>query len=64
MTLRTLFTQYLDFNCVPKLSFFKVLRHFAEDEVEAEKLTEFCTPEGSVSAFTISYEGSLNKTHA
>ena len=62
-TLRILFTQYHDFNYVPKLSFFKVLRHFAEDEVEAEKLTEFCTTEGSVSALTITYEESFNKVH-
>lgn len=25
-----------------------MIRHFADDEVEAQKLAEFCTPEGAV----------------
>lgn len=50
-TLRQLFTRYLDINAVPRRSFFKTLRHFANDELESEKLAEFCTPEGAVSFF-------------
>ena len=47
-TLRALFTHYIDINAVPRRSFFKMLRHFASEGLEAEKLEEFCTPEGAV----------------
>ena len=47
-TLRTLFTRYLDFNAVPRRSFFELLRWFATDEMEREKLDEFVSNEGAV----------------
>ncbi|KAL5520243.1 hypothetical protein ACEPAG_9456 [Sanghuangporus baumii] len=46
-TLRQLFTRHLDINAVPRRSFFKVLRHFAANEMEKEKLSEFCTTQGA-----------------
>lgn len=49
LTLREAFTRYLDINAVPRRSFFNLLRHFATEELEREKLDEFCTPEGQVS---------------
>ena len=39
---------YFDIGSVPRRSFFEMLAHFAEDELEREKLNEFCTPEGQV----------------
>jgi sulfite reductase alpha subunit-like flavoprotein len=47
-TLRALFTRYLDFNAVPRRSFFELLRWFATDEMEREKLDEFVSNEGAV----------------
>ena len=47
-TLRTLFTRYLDFNAVPRRSFFELLRWFATDDMEREKLDEFVSNEGAV----------------
>ncbi|KAL5479059.1 TAH18_1 [Sanghuangporus weigelae] len=46
-TLGQLFTRHLDINAVPRRSFFKVLRHFATNEMEKEKLSEFCTTQGA-----------------
>ncbi|KIJ64288.1 hypothetical protein HYDPIDRAFT_133001 [Hydnomerulius pinastri MD-312] len=46
-TLRTVFTRYLDFNAIPRPSFFRLLRHFATDELEREKLDEFVSSEGA-----------------
>ncbi|KAH8996771.1 riboflavin synthase domain-like protein [Lactarius akahatsu] len=46
-TLRSLFTSHLDINAVPKRSFFRVLKHFAADEREREKLEEFSSPDGA-----------------
>lgn len=48
-TLRVLFTHYLDFNAVPRRPFFSLLRHFARDNLEREKLDEFLSVEGAVS---------------
>ena len=48
-TLRAIFTRYLDINAIPKRSFFRLLKHFATDEREREKLEEFSSPEGAVS---------------
>ncbi|TDL14869.1 riboflavin synthase domain-like protein [Rickenella mellea] len=45
--LRTLFTRHLDLNAVPRRSFFQFLRHFPLDELELEKLNEFCSDEGA-----------------
>ncbi|KAG8937763.1 NAPDH-dependent diflavin reductase, partial [Tulasnella sp. 419] len=50
-TLRQLLTQYLDISSVPRASFFQIIRHFATDEREKEKLEEFCTPEGQDELF-------------
>ena len=47
-TLRVLFSRYLDINAIPKRSFFQLLKHFATDEREREKLEEFSSPEGAV----------------
>ena len=47
-TLRALFTRNLDVNAVPKRSFFRVLKHFATDEREREKLEEFSSSGGAV----------------
>ncbi|KAH7888220.1 hypothetical protein F5I97DRAFT_1806465 [Phlebopus sp. FC_14] len=46
-TLRVIFTRYLDFNAVPRRPFFQLLRHFAADELEREKLDEFVSREGA-----------------
>ena len=40
--------RHLDINSVPKRIFFQLLKHFATDEREREKLEEFCSPEGAV----------------
>lgn len=37
---------YLDINSVPRRSFFELLSYFADNELEKEKLMEFCTAEG------------------
>ncbi|KAG2137490.1 riboflavin synthase domain-like protein [Suillus clintonianus] len=47
VSLRILFTRYLDFNAVPRRSFFQLLRYFATDELEREKLDEFVSIEGA-----------------
>ncbi|KAI0682536.1 riboflavin synthase domain-like protein [Cytidiella melzeri] len=41
VTLRLLFTNFLDINAVPRKPFFALLRHFTTDEMESEKLDEF-----------------------
>ncbi|KZP05434.1 riboflavin synthase domain-like protein, partial [Athelia psychrophila] len=46
-TLRQIFTRHLDFNAVPRRSFFQLLRHFTPDELEREKLDEFLSAEGA-----------------
>lgn len=46
-TLRTIFTRYLDFNAVPRRSFFRYIRHFTTDAAEREKLDEFLSLEGA-----------------
>ncbi|KAI0640980.1 riboflavin synthase domain-like protein [Trametes meyenii] len=46
-TLREVFTRYVDINAVPRRSFFAVLKHFAQDELEREKLEEFLSDEGA-----------------
>ena len=48
LTLRTLFTRYLDINTVPRRSFFALLRYFTTDDLETEKLDELLTPEYAV----------------
>lgn len=46
-TLRSLFTSHLDISAVPKRSFFRLLKNFAADEREREKLEELSSPEGA-----------------
>ncbi|KAI5980915.1 riboflavin synthase domain-like protein [Pisolithus albus] len=46
-TLRVLFTHHLDFNAVPRRSFFQILRCFTTDDSERERLDEFLSPEGA-----------------
>lgn len=48
-TMREIFTRYVDINAVPRRSFFALLKHFAQDELEREKLEEFLSEEGAVS---------------
>ncbi|RDX49050.1 riboflavin synthase domain-like protein [Lentinus brumalis] len=46
-TIREIFTRYVDINAVPRRSFFALLKHFAQDDMEREKLEEFLTEEGA-----------------
>ncbi|VDI75242.1 Hypothetical predicted protein [Mytilus galloprovincialis] len=43
---------YLDINSVPRRSFFELLSYFADNELEKEKLEEFCTAEGQEELYT------------
>ncbi|KAF7330350.1 NADPH-dependent diflavin oxidoreductase 1 [Mycena venus] len=52
---RVLFTHYLDFNAVPRRSFFEYLRHFTSDELEREKLEEFLSREGADDLYDYCY---------
>jgi sulfite reductase alpha subunit-like flavoprotein len=45
-TLRTLLTHHLDISAVPRRAFFELIRHFASDSQEAEKLAEFASEDG------------------
>ena len=45
ITLRSLLTKDLDFNAVPRRSFFSLLVHFTSDEFQKERLLEFTRPE-------------------
>jgi sulfite reductase alpha subunit-like flavoprotein len=47
VTLRLLFTRYLDFTCVPRKTFFQFILYFTSDEREREKLEDFLTEEGA-----------------
>ena len=54
-TVRHLVTHYLDFQSIPRRSFFELLSYFAtESELEREKLEEFTTAEGQVSVSLVS----------
>jgi sulfite reductase alpha subunit-like flavoprotein len=57
-TIRILFSRHLDISAVPKRSFFRLLKYFATDEREREKLEEFSSPEGAVKCFTPSRRSS------
>ena len=54
--LRELFTRYLDFNAVPRRSFFQYLRYFTQDPMEVERLDEFLAESGAVSHPSLPYE--------
>ncbi|KAI0819009.1 riboflavin synthase domain-like protein [Irpex lacteus] len=45
VTLRLLFSKFLDINAVPRKGFFALLRHFTTDDMESEKLDEFLVGE-------------------
>ncbi|XP_062612772.1 NADPH-dependent diflavin oxidoreductase 1-like isoform X2 [Saccostrea cucullata] len=45
-SMRHLVQHYLDINSVPRRSFFEFMALFSCNELEKEKLQEFCTPEG------------------
>ncbi|KAJ8263353.1 hypothetical protein COCON_G00158100 [Conger conger] len=45
-TLAYLLESFLDISCVPRRSFFELLYCFATNELEKEKLMEFCSAEG------------------
>ncbi|PSR76808.1 hypothetical protein PHLCEN_2v8189 [Hermanssonia centrifuga] len=55
VTIRTLFTKYLDFNAVPRRSFFALLRYFTTDDLEIEKLDEFLAPDGAEELYDYCY---------
>ncbi|MCJ1473981.1 NAPDH-dependent diflavin reductase [Lambiella insularis] len=45
VTFRTLLTNHLDLNAVPRRSFFALISHFTDDEFQKERLLEFTNPE-------------------
>lgn len=45
MSLRKLLTNSLDINSIPKRSFFAMIAHFTDDEMQKERLLEFVNPE-------------------
>ncbi|KAJ7454826.1 riboflavin synthase domain-like protein [Mycena latifolia] len=55
VTPRALFTEYVDFNAVPRRSFFEYLRYFTSDELEREKLEEFLSREGADDLYEYCY---------
>ena len=55
-TLRSLFTSHLDIGAVPKRSFFRLLKNFASDEREREKLEELSSTDGAVDAPRLLFE--------
>ncbi|KAF5381915.1 hypothetical protein D9757_007539 [Collybiopsis confluens] len=48
-SLRTIFTRYLDFNAVPRRTFFRYLRYFTSDDTERGRLDEFLSAEYAAS---------------
>ncbi|KAI7853564.1 hypothetical protein BDC45DRAFT_510561 [Circinella umbellata] len=52
MTFRDLFIKYLDIFGVPRRSFFEMLAHFTEDELQTERLQEFASAEGQDDMFS------------
>ncbi|KAF9442824.1 riboflavin synthase domain-like protein [Macrolepiota fuliginosa MF-IS2] len=54
-TLRMMFTRYLDFNAVPRRTFFQYLRDFTSDDLEREKLEEFLSKEGADELYDYCY---------
>ena len=45
MSLRKILTSSLDINAIPKRSFFAMIAHFTDDEMQKERLLEFVNPE-------------------
>ncbi|THU80848.1 riboflavin synthase domain-like protein [Dendrothele bispora CBS 962.96] len=56
-TLRIIFTRYLDFNAVPRRTFFRYLRDFTTEALETERLNEFLSdsPEGAEDLYEYCY---------
>ncbi|KAF8599889.1 riboflavin synthase domain-like protein [Ceratobasidium sp. AG-I] len=50
-TLRSLIAKHAEITAVPRKSFMELLSHFTTDQLETEKLREFCTPEGQDDLF-------------
>ncbi|KAG8749474.1 NAPDH-dependent diflavin reductase [Ceratobasidium sp. 428] len=50
-TLRTLLTKYASITAVPRKSFIELLSYFTKDQLETDKLREFCSPEGQDDLF-------------
>ncbi|KAJ7116343.1 hypothetical protein C8R44DRAFT_792242 [Mycena epipterygia] len=55
VTPRAIFTRHLNFNAVPRRSFFEYLRYFTADELEREKLDEFLSREGADDLYDYCY---------
>ncbi|XP_006455610.1 hypothetical protein AGABI2DRAFT_210044 [Agaricus bisporus var. bisporus H97] len=55
-TMRTLFSHHLDFNAMPRRTFFQYLRNFNSDETEREKLDEFLSKEGADELYEYCYK--------
>ncbi|XP_071946877.1 NADPH-dependent diflavin oxidoreductase 1-like [Antedon mediterranea] len=51
-TVWQLVQNYLDINSIPRRSFFEILALFSDDEMEKEKLEEFCTADGQEELFS------------
>jgi len=47
-TVREFVTKHLNINGVPRRYFWELLSQFTDDDLEREKLQEFCTAEGQV----------------
>ncbi|KAI6029927.1 riboflavin synthase domain-like protein [Pisolithus microcarpus] len=62
-TLRVLFTHHLDFNAVPRRSFFQILRYFTTDDSERERLDEFLSLEGAVRLVACAEKHALKTNH-
>lgn len=51
-TVEYLLQHYMDINSVPRRSFFELLVYFADNELEKEKLEDFCTAEGQEEVYS------------
>lgn len=51
-TVQWLVTHYLDINSVPRRSFFELLKYHSQDELEKEKLEDFCSAQGQEELFS------------
>jgi len=48
-TVRDFVTRCLNINGIPRRYFWELMAHFTDDELEREKLEEFCTASGQAS---------------
>ncbi|KAF9265084.1 riboflavin synthase domain-like protein [Marasmius fiardii PR-910] len=56
LCLREIFTRYLDFNAVPRRSFFQYLRYFTKEEAEIERLDELLAESGADDLYEYCYQ--------